>query len=295
MSAYRETDWPLLVLCPSSARYHWEVEFRCWLGSESKAAVEAKKEVKKAKKKAKEEEAKVAKEGSSRMEGANAATTNPSAAATYPTAPPPTTSAMYMNNDGFSSSSGSEEEILEADGMEPLSMRGGGGGIEEGATAPAEPKLLRNSQINVLTSGKDAILKEGKTRVVICSIGLIVNLVNSNRIYPGMFNAIICDESHALKSKSTKRTKAVVPILQAAKRCLLLSGTPALAKPLELWPQLSALGASRRRNGEEDGSSSELWCNESEFIEKYCGKGKGGEDKANKTRYVCVVHEVFVI
>ena len=27
MSAYAGEDWPLLVLCPSTARYHWEVEF----------------------------------------------------------------------------------------------------------------------------------------------------------------------------------------------------------------------------------------------------------------------------
>ena len=147
--------------------------------------------------------------------------------------------------------------------------------------------MIRNDQINVLTSGKDTILKSS-TRVVICSIGLIVNLVNSNRICPGLFRAIIFDESHALKSKSTKRTKAVVPILKSATRCLLLSGTPALAKPEEvrkksdqhyflvhvfcpfihnvhktyttlnlttlytkLWPQLSVLGSRKNNN---DGS-----------------------------------------
>ena len=34
MSCYDE-DWPLLVLCPSTARYHWEAEFRQWLGNRS--------------------------------------------------------------------------------------------------------------------------------------------------------------------------------------------------------------------------------------------------------------------
>lgn len=34
MSVYHE-EWPLLVLCPSSARYHWENEFCHWLGKNS--------------------------------------------------------------------------------------------------------------------------------------------------------------------------------------------------------------------------------------------------------------------
>jgi SNF2 family DNA or RNA helicase len=34
MSMYHE-EWPLLVLTPSSARYHWEAEFQQWLGPDS--------------------------------------------------------------------------------------------------------------------------------------------------------------------------------------------------------------------------------------------------------------------
>jgi hypothetical protein len=34
MSVYRN-EWPLLVLSPSSARYHWENEFQNWLGADS--------------------------------------------------------------------------------------------------------------------------------------------------------------------------------------------------------------------------------------------------------------------
>lgn len=35
-----------------------------------------------------------------------------------------------------------------------------------------------------------------------------------------------------------KRTKEVLPIVRAAKRVLLLSGTPALNRPKELYPQV---------------------------------------------------------
>ena len=39
MRAFRG-DWPLLVLCLSTARYHWELEFRLWMGSEAKLKIE---------------------------------------------------------------------------------------------------------------------------------------------------------------------------------------------------------------------------------------------------------------
>lgn len=34
-AAAYESEWPLLVICPSSARYHWEHELLKWLDEES--------------------------------------------------------------------------------------------------------------------------------------------------------------------------------------------------------------------------------------------------------------------
>ena len=65
--------------------------------------------------------------------------------------------------------------------------------------------------------------------------------------------------SHMLKNIKTKRTSKLVPILHATNRCILLSGTPALARPTELWPQLKILSTER------DG----WWDDEDEFIRKY--------------------------
>jgi SWI/SNF-related matrix-associated actin-dependent regulator of chromatin subfamily A-like protein 1 len=56
-----------------------------------------------------------------------------------------------------------------------------------------------------------------------------------------LFNCIIADESHNLKSKTSQRTALILPLLQRARRLLLLSGTPALAAPVELWTQLHVL------------------------------------------------------
>ena len=62
-----------------------------------------------------------------------------------------------------------------------------------------------------------------------------------------------------LKNIKTKRTNLLVPILHAMTRCILLSGTPALARPTELWPQLKILSTER------DG----WWDDEDEFIKNY--------------------------
>ena len=55
------------------------------------------------------------------------------------------------------------------------------------------------------------------------------------------FKVIIADECHALKNRESKRSKTLVPILQDACRAILLSGTPALSRPMELYPQIQAV------------------------------------------------------
>ncbi len=44
-----------------------------------------------------------------------------------------------------------------------------------------------------------------------------------------------------MKNAKAKRTQVVLPVVSAAKRCLLLSGTPALNRPEELFTQANAL------------------------------------------------------
>mmetsp|Transcript_86659 Transcript_86659/g.260150 ORF Transcript_86659/g.260150 Transcript_86659/m.260150 type:complete len:169 (+) Transcript_86659:997-1503(+) len=55
------------------------------------------------------------------------------------------------------------------------------------------------------------------------------------------FAAVVADEAHYLKSRKAGRTVAVLSLLRAARRALLLSGTPALSRPAELYTQLHAL------------------------------------------------------
>lgn len=65
-----------------------------------------------------------------------------------------------------------------------------------------------------------------------------------------------------MKNNHAMRTKVLVPLIQRAKRAFLLSGTPALSRPLELYTQLHALQPG-------------LWGDEKAFAKRYC-KGKKG-------------------
>jgi hypothetical protein len=125
MSIYHK-EWPLLVLSPSSARYHWENEFQQWLGLYS----------------------------------------------TVNNAQPKTNDGLLHDNDEQNES---EDKIPVQDYREQM-------------------RLLDDSEIHVLTSGKEDVLPHKNTRVVVCSYGLAPALVESGKIYPGMFRCAIVDE-----------------------------------------------------------------------------------------------------
>jgi SWI/SNF-related matrix-associated actin-dependent regulator 1 of chromatin subfamily A len=55
------------------------------------------------------------------------------------------------------------------------------------------------------------------------------------------FKVVILDESHLIKSYNAKRTACIKPICERANRVILLSGTPALSRPAELYSQISAV------------------------------------------------------
>lgn len=54
-------------------------------------------------------------------------------------------------------------------------------------------------------------------------------------------NIVILDEAHYLKNTGTKRTETLLPIVTSLKRVILLTGTPAFARPRELYNLLHAL------------------------------------------------------
>ncbi len=80
------------------------------------------------------------------------------------------------------------------------------------------------------------------TKIVVASYSILQTRSASARcLQKFRFKCVIADESHNLKQKNSQRTQLALPLLQGAKRLALLSGTPALARPVELWTQLHAI------------------------------------------------------
>ena len=96
---------------------------------------------------------------------------------------------------------------------------------------------VSENKIRVVHNGKDA----EQTRIGSFDF-LVISYNFLDKIeLEGKFNLVIVDESHYLKDPSAKRTKAALPILKQSKRCLLLTGTPALNRPKEIYTQLACL------------------------------------------------------
>lgn len=55
------------------------------------------------------------------------------------------------------------------------------------------------------------------------------------------FDMVICDESHYMKNHKTKRTRGLAPLIRGIKKALLLTGTPALNRPSELFSQANMI------------------------------------------------------
>ena len=61
------------------------------------------------------------------------------------------------------------------------------------------------------------------------------------KIQAANFQMVILDEAHYIKNSGIKRTETLLPAIKQFKRIFLLTGTPAFAKPKELFNLLSAL------------------------------------------------------
>uniref|UniRef100_A0A672JLD9 SWI/SNF-related matrix-associated actin-dependent regulator of chromatin subfamily A-like protein 1 n=1 Tax=Salarias fasciatus TaxID=181472 RepID=A0A672JLD9_SALFA len=95
---------------------------------------------------------------------------------------------------------------------------------------------LRPDSINVVVKARDS-LRSGLINII--SYDLLSRTDKQQQGNP--FNVLIMDESHFLKNMKTARCKAALPLLKAAKRVILLSGTPAMSRPSELYTQILAV------------------------------------------------------
>ena len=96
---------------------------------------------------------------------------------------------------------------------------------------------IKDEAIQVLSSSKEDLLKQSE--IIIVSYDLLTRINHILSDYK--FDMIIADEAHYIKSETAKRSKALLPCLKTSKRVLLLSGTPILARPAEVFNLLNGL------------------------------------------------------
>ncbi|NWR27534.1 ZRAB3 endonuclease, partial [Tachuris rubrigastra] len=85
------------------------------------------------------------------------------------------------------------------------------------------------------------------SKVTILGYGLLTSDAQTliDTLYRQNFKVVVVDESHYMKSRNATRSKILLPIVQKALRAVLLTGTPALGRPEELFMQIEALFPGR--------------------------------------------------
>ncbi|RNF26493.1 putative DNA helicase, partial [Trypanosoma conorhini] len=94
-----------------------------------------------------------------------------------------------------------------------------------------------------LPAGRIAILQNTKASMMDVHSAVIVPYSSLKCLgtLSVKFQVVILDESHYIKTVDSKRTMAALGLCRSARRVLLLSGTPTLSRPIELYPQLQAI------------------------------------------------------
>ena len=81
-----------------------------------------------------------------------------------------------------------------------------------------------------------------------------------------LFGSVIVDESHRCKNPSTQQSKFVLQICHKKEHVILLSGTPVVNKPIDLFPQLAIMGRLPLFGGRRG------------YLKRYCEGGHGSSN-----------------
>ena len=96
---------------------------------------------------------------------------------------------------------------------------------------------LKDHRVNIINSSRQKLSSEAYFYII--SYDLVKNILKKLKLMT--FDFVILDEAHSIKNKDSLRAKNILPIAVRAKRLILMTGTPLLAKPFEGYPLLYAL------------------------------------------------------
>eukprot|EP00493_Phyllostaurus_siculus_P022573 UN22907 len=107
-----------------------------------------------------------------------------------------------------------------------------------------------------------------RTEVVVVTYSLLhAKVMNEN--CPFKFKVVIVDESHMIRTYSAKRTKECKRVTKDANRVILLSGTPALHKPMELFTQFECIMPNFQKKHMDHWQFGKRFCEVVETLNKY--------------------------
>ena len=112
---------------------------------------------------------------------------------------------------------------------------------------------LKDYRINIINSSRQKLSEEAYFYII--SYDLMRNVIRKMRQMT--FDFVILDEAHSIKNKDSLRAKNILPIAVRAKRLIIMTGTPLLAKPYEGYPLLYALRP-------------DIFCYFKKFAYRYC-------------------------
>lgn len=112
---------------------------------------------------------------------------------------------------------------------------------------------LKDHRVFLINSSRQKISSEAYFYII--SYDLIKHILK--KLKQMTFDFVILDEAHSIKNKDSLRAKNILPIAIRAKRLILMTGTPLLAKPLESYPLLYALRP-------------DIFCYFKKFAYRYC-------------------------
>ena len=80
--------------------------------------------------------------------------------------------------------------------------------------------------------------------MIVLGYGLLTSDAQTlvDTLYMQNFKVVVIDESHYMKSRNAMRSNILLPIVQKATRAILLTGTPALGRPEEVFSILGGGG-----------------------------------------------------
>jgi SWI/SNF-related matrix-associated actin-dependent regulator of chromatin subfamily A-like protein 1 len=119
---------------------------------------------------------------------------------------------------------------------------------------------FEENEIQVFYKTKQELNIENK--IFIISYDLLNRKMEDFKVIKDEIDFVVVDESHYLKNMKSKRFTSVKAIIKNVKHCMLLTGTPIVNRPNELFAQLNLL-------------KPDVFTDYYEFCDRYCNGHKG--------------------